>query len=468
MPAKKNPRKQNLGIWLAILIVILVCILPIPVWARVVIIVVLAAGFLYWRRSIIFFLIGNRKLVGNEKKGKKPQPEQAWPWYRKAWAANIPTNYAAIIASTFIQRDDAQFGKEILEAIVAKYPGTDLANTSKVAMSMAYWRLGDLQGAIDILEEVRESGFSDKNLYINLGTYLLEKGEYKRAKKIIDESKKVGPESPGVTDNKGWYYIATGEWNNAKKLYEELTEDRKPKFPEAYVHAAQVQVHFGNYEGAIDLLERALSQKFVLTAGVSVDIIEDMLEGLRNPATRKRTAASIEASARIVAAGGAPLAVDDSAIAADPETPHKNFQHGSAKKASTKSSAQAAAPVALELVEASEAEETDDGLSIDEDDGPTDEDFGLVCDDYYSDSDEDADVDTSVDDDDDREPNTELDENDFLDDEVDDDDSDEDDVPDYDLDDDDDREPNIELDDEDLYDDSDESDEPSEVAGKKK
>lgn len=145
MPAKSNPKKQNLGLWVAVLVVVLVCILPIPVWSRAVIVVVLAAGFIYWRRSIIFFMLGNRKLVGNEKKGKQPEPEKAWQWYRKAWDANIRLDYAAIIASTFIQRGDAQYGKEILESIIAKSPGTELADTSKVAMSMAYWRLGDLQ-----------------------------------------------------------------------------------------------------------------------------------------------------------------------------------------------------------------------------------------------------------------------------------------------------------------------------------
>lgn len=439
MPAKSNPKKQNLGLWVAVLVVVLVCILPIPVWSRAVIVVVLAAGFIYWRRSIIFFMFGNRKLVGNEKKGKQPEPEKAWQWYRKAWDANIRLDYAAIIASTFIQRGDAQYGKEILESIIAKSPGTELADTSKVAMSMAYWRLGDLQGAIDLLEDVRESGFSDKNLYTNLGTYLLEKGDYKRAKKINDEAKKLGPESPGITDNRGWYYIATGDWNNAKKVYEELTEERKPKFPEAYVHAAQVKIHFGEYEDAIDLLERALGQKFVLTAGVSADIVEGMLDDLRDPALRKQTAAAIDAGARIVAAGGAPLGVSSSAVLDS--------------AVGTGASVGAAAAPVLRLVEASEAEEADDELSVD-DDGPTDEEMGLVCDDYA----EDDEPDTTVDDDDDREPNTDLDDDDYLDDDDDDEESEDEDVL-YDLDDDDDREPNTDLDDnDDLYDDS-ESDE---------
>lgn len=218
-------------------------------------------------------------------------------------------------------------------------------------------------------------------------------------------------------------------------MYEELTEERKPKFPEAYVHAAQVKIHFGEYEDAIDLLERALGQKFVLTAGVSADIVEGMLDDLRDPALRKQTAAAIDAGARIVAAGGAPSsAVLDSAVG-------------------TGASVGGAAAPALRLVEASEAEEADDELSVD-DDGPTDEEMGLVCDDYTEDDDE---PDTTVDDDDDREPNTDLDDDDYLDDDDDDDSEDEDVL--YDLDDDDDREPNTDLDDDDdLYDDS-ESDE---------
>lgn len=452
MPVKKNPKKQNIGLWLAVLVIILICILPIPVWARAALIVVLAAVFAYWRRSIIFFLIGNRKLMGNEKKGKAPDLDKAWEWYRKAWDSHIRLDYAAIIASTFIQRGDARYGKEILESVILKSPGTELAKSSKVALSMAFWRLGNLQGAIDLLEEVREDGYEDKNLYVNLGTYLLEKGDYKRAKKINDEAKKLGPESPGITDNRGWYYIATGDWHNAKKLYEELTEDRKPKFPEAYVHAAQVKVHFGEYDAAIDLFERALAQRFVLTAGVSAEVVEGMLDDLRDPSRRKGAAASIDASARIVAAGGAPLAP------ASDVTSTGTAAHLAADAAGADTDTPHAADRSFALVRASEAEESDDELSIEEGDGPTDEELGLVCDDFSEDEDE---PDTAVDEDDDREPNTDLDESDFLDD---DDDEDEDEEPDeesvgYDLDDDDDREPNTELDDEDdLYDDSDESD----------
>ncbi|MFA6840318.1 MAG: tetratricopeptide repeat protein [Sphaerochaetaceae bacterium] len=450
MPEKKNPRKQNLGLWLAVLIVVIVVVLPIPVWARAVIIIVLAAAFAFWRRSIIYFLIGNRKMAGDEKKGKTPDLESAWNWYRKAWDAHIRLDYGAIIGSTFIQRGDVEYGKKILETVISRMPGTDLEKSTKVALSMALWRLDDLQGAIDVLEEVRASGYSDKNLYVNLGTYLLEKGEYRRAKKINDEAKKIGPESPGITDNRGWYYIATGDWNNARKLYDELTDERRPRFPEAYVHGAQVKLHFGDVEGAIEQLERALAQKFVLTTGVSREVIEQMLEDLRNPQTRKSAAAAIDASAVIVAAGGAPLGASDAMGAAS---------------VAPVVSADAPEPVAekppVALVEASEDEEADDDLAVPAvvDDGPTDEEMGLVCDDYAEDEDEDE-PDTSVDDDDEREPNTELDESDYLYEDIDsdDEDADEDESEDsfYDLDDDDDRDPNIELDDDDdLYEDDD-------------
>ncbi|MDY4611754.1 MAG: tetratricopeptide repeat protein [Sphaerochaetaceae bacterium] len=456
MPAKKNPRKQNLGLWLAVLVVVVVCVLPIPVWSRVLLIVVLAAAFAYWRRSIIFFLLGNRKLVGNEKKGTAPDLEKAWGWYRRAWDAHIRLDYAAIIASTFIQRGDARYGKEILESVIMKSHGTDLEKSSKVALSMAYWRLDDLQGAIDVLEEVRKEGYSDKNLYVNLGTYLLEKGDYKRARKINDEAKKLGPESPGITDNRGWYYIATGDWDNAKKLYEELTEDRKPKFPEAYVHAAQVKVHFGKYEDAVDLLERALGQRFVLTAGVSAETIEGMLDDLRDPSRRKQAAAAIDASARIVAAGGVPLGLSSgTAVASSTGNAAASADVDAAVGVSSASGVSAQGR-SVALVQASEAEESDDELSIEHGGVPADEELAFDGDDFCEDEDE---PDTTVDDDDEREPNTDLDESDFLDD---DDEEDEEDEPDadvgYDLDDDD-REPNTDLDDDDdLYDDDDEVD----------
>ncbi len=418
MPAKKNPRRQNLGLWIAILVVVLVLILPISPWCRVLILVVLAAGFAYYRRGLIYFLMGNRKMVGNKKKNIAPTPEKAWPYYRKAVESNLHPSYVAVVGSTFIQQGDVEYGMLCLDKVISKVPGTELANSAKVAKSMGYWRMNRLEDAIAILDEVHESGYTDKNLYINLGTYLMEAGDFRRAKKILDEARKLGPESPGITDNRGWYDIATGEWNGARKLYKELVEDRTPKFPEAYMHAAQVQIHFGDIESAIDLLERAIGQRFVLTAGAQASVLQEMLERLQDPATRASAVAAIDASAVAVAAGQAP-------------------NWGSRPKA---------APV-VAIVAASEDEEIDDDLGM----GTTDEVVEVVDDDF----DDDDDFEVTVDEDDDREPNTDLDDEDLIRFQVEDDEDEvEEEVHSTELDDEDEREPNTELDDDDdLYED---------------
>ncbi len=95
-------------------------------------------------------------------------------------------------------------------------------------------------------------------------------------------------------------YVETGK----KQIYSSRTSSKKgPRFPEPYVHHAQVKIHFGQVGDAIELLKKALDARYANTSGFSKEIIQGMIDGLENPETRRKSAMEIDRDTISVAVG---------------------------------------------------------------------------------------------------------------------------------------------------------------------
>ena len=293
--------KLNRGSLIALLFFLLIgcaCLLPILWWQKVLIAVALIALFLYLRRGFIIFYRAAVKL-------QKTNTPEIWKMMKKALAAHVDEERTVLICTAFIQQDDYNFGVEYLENFIAKCKDDHWKGQAIIALSMGYWMQDKLDKAIACLQNLRASGYVDGNLQINLETYLLEKGDLKEAKKLITESRKDGKESNGLLDNRGLYYLLTGDWTKAANVYDELINERNAKFPEAYIHGAQVKIHEKKVSEAIDRLGWALSKRFTNTCTVSKEFTEKLLENLENSETSEAFARAMEANVRAVALGQA-------------------------------------------------------------------------------------------------------------------------------------------------------------------
>ena len=87
---------------LAFLVAIIgIMILPVAQSAKVLIIILIFAGFIYWKRGYILVALGSRALSS-----KTPDEEKAWGLYKKAWRAGLPANYTIMLGNLFVQRGD--------------------------------------------------------------------------------------------------------------------------------------------------------------------------------------------------------------------------------------------------------------------------------------------------------------------------------------------------------------------------
>ena len=287
MPNKKKTNTSALMALAFAVAMVGVFLLKINIWVKIGIDVLLILLFLYIRRGYIFFYRGAVSM------NKGPQ-DKIWPNFEKALKAGVDIERQLMIGSAFVQRGDAARGLEILEKVIANPKAGDSAKTATVTSSMGYWRLGYMDKAIKVLEELQATGYRDDNLSVNLESYLLEKKDLEGAKKAIDTGRPEKIETNGLMDNRGWYYIQNGEWDKAKEVYDELIDDRNAKFPEAYLHGAQVSIHENDIEQAIDRLGWGVGKKFFGTCMFTKEYLEKLLLGLENPKTREAFAKAME------------------------------------------------------------------------------------------------------------------------------------------------------------------------------
>lgn len=225
---------------------------------------------------------------------KKGNMEKAWMNMEKALKAGVDAEKRTMIGSAYIQQGDAARGVRILEGVISDPKAGSRKEVAIVTCSMGYWRLGQHDKAISSLEELRATGYRNDNLSVNLETYLMEMGRLEKMGQLIAENRAEGVETNGLLDNRGWFCILTGDWDSARAVFDELINDRNAKFPEAYLHGAQVSIHDGNIQQAVDRLSWGTSKKFTLTCMTTWDYFNRLLMGLQNPQTRDAFAKAMD------------------------------------------------------------------------------------------------------------------------------------------------------------------------------
>ena len=247
--------KSKYAAYATILICIIIGLLPIPGYVKLIAIILISATIIYINRSLFYFIMGNRNYMSKKSENK----DKTWEYYRKAYNANLIDKYKVTMASILIQRNDYNFGGIILDSVIKNSKDKNLVNHAKIQKSMVFQLNEEIDKSIEILEEVKNSGYNDKNLMINLGTYLLYNNDLEKAKDLVKESVNEEKTSSGILDNHGWFYMLNDNWEEAYRIYLDILE-RKPRFPDPYVHAAQVFLHYRNVEKAIECLNEAIQK----------------------------------------------------------------------------------------------------------------------------------------------------------------------------------------------------------------
>lgn len=272
---------KRLTMTLALVALLVALLLKVSATYKTVLFALAALLLLYSIRSYFYVV-----LASQVKKKSGSESPRVWNLYRRALHTGLPAKYAVMLSNLFIQQGDPKEALEMLNSFIEKEwtkkkPNQFSILAAKNSISMALYILGDLEGAIDALQNMREKGEVDTNLYTNLSSYLLESDLVEEAEEVLRESEEHVHETPALLDNKGWVLLKQHRYEEADELYQNLINDLLPRFPEAYVHAAMAKEAQGEYEAAEELYQRALTKEFYRSAGYSKKEVEQRLKSIQ-------------------------------------------------------------------------------------------------------------------------------------------------------------------------------------------
>ncbi len=133
----------------------------------------------------------------------------------------------------------------------------------KNLLSLVSWKEGNLDEAIEALEEVIEDGYKTTTIYENLGIFYNLSGDCEKALKFNLEAYDYNSDDPIILDNLAEAYAKAGDLEKATEMYENLVnQDPPPRFPEAYYGYGLVLIERGQREKGLDMIKKSFEKPY--------------------------------------------------------------------------------------------------------------------------------------------------------------------------------------------------------------
>lgn len=130
-------------------------------------------------------------------------------------------------------------------------------------LALVSWKEGNLDDAIEILEDVMDSGYQTTVVYQNLGIFYNLKDDAKKALSFNLAAYDYNSDDPIICDNLADAYAKNGEFERAAEVYESfIHQDPEPRFPEAYYGYGEVLIQLGKREEGLAMIEKGLTKPF--------------------------------------------------------------------------------------------------------------------------------------------------------------------------------------------------------------
>lgn len=237
-----------------------------------VVILCFAALFLLFKPRI-YTILGRQKYFKDHDLGFK--------YMEKAHATGKMHPQDALIYAYMLLRDGHVTKAEKLIAGTLHQNKHKLTEKNLLAADLnsaiILWKKNDLDGAIEKMEGVYNTGYRSTVLYQTLGIFYLLNNDLDKAKVFIEEAIDFNSDDISIRDNLGLLYIKQGEYDKAEEVYSKIFEDASPDFIEAHYNYATVFEHKGDWENACKYYQKALGcpERFLST--VKLSLVESSL-----------------------------------------------------------------------------------------------------------------------------------------------------------------------------------------------
>lgn len=152
---------------------------------------------------------------------------------------------------------------------------------------MCYYKKGNLDEALEDGMELYNEGYRSIMLYGMLGFFkILKDPMSEETFNFCREAYEYVDDDRDIRDNLLICYYNHGEYEKAKEISDMVLENN-PKFVEAWYHGAQIDFAMGDYENALQKLEKTYKCNRSFMTTISVEEIENMKSEIYKKLDRK-------------------------------------------------------------------------------------------------------------------------------------------------------------------------------------
>jgi tetratricopeptide (TPR) repeat protein len=205
---------------------------------------------------------------------------KAYYWYKKAekhdmTAANFQMSYGVLL----LRMGHFEKAKQLFERLMVFFPRDEkVKDNAKINISMAYWKLGDLDTALERMTEMHNKLKSSKT-YGTLGYLLIDKGDLEEALKFNMEALDYDDTDPVVLDNLGQIYYRMGDMDKAFEYFEKAYREKEDQADTLY-YLGDIYMQRGQKEKAREFLQKALDCNISALSTIKREDIEEKMREL--------------------------------------------------------------------------------------------------------------------------------------------------------------------------------------------
>lgn len=172
----------------------------------------------------------------------------------------------------------------LLEAAQMKTRDERFKYNNILNLAILNWKKGDIDEAIDIVENIRDD-YQSSIMYEILGYLYIAKGDYEKALAFNKEAYDYNKDDNVITDNLAQSYYFLGDFDKAEALYEDTID--YIKFPEAHYYYGIIKWKKGDYLAAYQALSTSVRLKVSFLSIVNKDMLTEKFEALKKEMAEK-------------------------------------------------------------------------------------------------------------------------------------------------------------------------------------
>lgn len=209
----------------------------------------------------------------------KKDNAKTFKFLEKAYlTGKLKPNYILYYSYICLKEGNLDKAERLLNAVFAHKRTNDIYNSAKINLSLLLWKQGDLDKAIETLEEVGKE-FKNTVYFGNMGYFLILKGEYKKALDFNLEAYNYNRDDMIILDNLAQTYYYMGSYQKSEEIYEELMQ-KNPQYPVPHYNYAKTLYALNKKEKAAEEARLSLGFPFTHLAGASQEEVASFLENV--------------------------------------------------------------------------------------------------------------------------------------------------------------------------------------------